>query len=75
MLIEKVDLDALTKVLTSVKGVTLTLRATDRLNGRVRVNFGESPAPMKEVAKATSFINALLELAGALKPSFGDLAD
>ena len=52
---KKVDLDALTKVLTSIKGVTLTVEATDRLNGKMRVDFGESPAPLKEVAKALMF--------------------
>jgi hypothetical protein len=50
-----VDLDALTKVLTSMKGVTLTVEATDRLNGKMRVDFGESPAPLKQVAKALLF--------------------
>ena len=49
---KEIDLDALTKVLTSMKGVTLTVQATDRLNGKIRVDFGESPAPMKQVAKA-----------------------
>jgi hypothetical protein len=52
---KKVDLDAITKLLTSVKGVTLTVQATDLLKGKVRVDFGESPAPLKEVAKALMF--------------------
>ena len=42
-----VDLDALTKVLTSMKGVTLTVNATDRLNGKIQVDFGESPSPLE----------------------------
>ena len=50
-----VDLDALTKVLTSMKGVILTVEATDRLNGKMRVDFGESPTPLKQVAKALLF--------------------
>jgi hypothetical protein len=52
---KRVDLDALTRVLTSVKGVTLTLQATDRLKGKVRVDFGESTAPIRDVAKALMF--------------------
>lgn len=52
---KEIDLDALTKVLTSVKGVTLTMQATDRLNGKIRLDLGESPAPMKQVAKALIF--------------------
>ena len=50
-----VDLDALTKVLTSMKGVTLTVNATDRLTGKIQVDFGESPSPLKPVAKALLF--------------------
>ena len=52
---KEIDLDALTKVLTSVKGVTLSMQATDRLNGKIQLDFGESPAPMKQVAKALIF--------------------
>jgi len=52
---KEVDLGALTKVLTSLKGVTLTVKATERLNGKIRVDFGESPAPLKLVAKALLF--------------------
>jgi hypothetical protein len=50
-----VDLDALTKALISIKGVTVTVHATDRLNGKLRVDFGESPTPLKPVAKALLF--------------------
>ena len=42
-------------MLTSLKGVTLTAQATDRLTGKIRVDFGESPAPLKAVAKALMF--------------------
>ena len=38
-----------------MKGVTLTVEATDRLNGKIRVDFGESPSPLKQVAKALIF--------------------
>ena len=48
---KQVDLDALTKVFTSMKGVTLTVDATERLNGKVRVDFGESATPVKGVAR------------------------
>ena len=52
---KEIDLDAITKVLTSIKGVTFTAQATERLNGKMRVDFGESPSPLKEVAKALLF--------------------
>ncbi len=47
----QVDLDTLTKVLTSIKGVTLTVEATERLNGKIRIDLGESPTPVKGVAR------------------------
>jgi hypothetical protein len=52
---KEVDLDAITKVLTSIKGVTFTVQAADRLNGKMKVDFGESPSPLKLVAKALLF--------------------
>jgi len=52
---KNLDLGVLTKVLTSVKGVTMTVEASDRLNSRIRVDFGESPAPLRPVAKALIF--------------------
>ena len=48
---KSVDLDTLTRVLTSAKGVTMTMEATERLNGKVRLDLGESAAPIKDVAK------------------------
>ncbi len=48
---KQVDLDTLTKVFTSMKGVTLTVEATGRLNGKIRVDLGESPTPVKGVAR------------------------
>ena len=36
---KEVDLDVLTKVLTSLKGVTITVEATDRLNGKIQVDL------------------------------------
>ncbi|MGO9599052.1 MAG: hypothetical protein ACLP7Q_13765 [Isosphaeraceae bacterium] len=53
-----VDLDTLTRVLTSARGVTLTMAATDRLQGKIRLDLGESASPMKDVAKAL-FIEVL----------------
>ena len=52
---KEVDLNAVTRVLTSLKGVTLSVRATDRLDGNIRVDFRESPSPLKQVAKALLF--------------------
>ena len=34
-----------------MKGVTLTVEATERLNGKIRVDLGESPTPVKGVAR------------------------
>jgi hypothetical protein len=52
---KEIDLDAITKVLTSIKGVTFTVQAADRLNGKMKVDFGESPSPLKLVAKDLLF--------------------
>jgi hypothetical protein len=46
-----VDLDVITKVLTSIRGVTFSVEATERLIGKLQVDFSESPTPLKEVAK------------------------
>jgi hypothetical protein len=48
---KNVDMDAITRVLTSAKGVTLTMAATDRLDAKVRLDLGESSAPIKNIAK------------------------
>ena len=52
---KEVDLDATTKVITSIKGVTFSVEASERLNGKMRVDFGESPSLLKQVAKALLF--------------------
>jgi hypothetical protein len=52
---KELDVGALTKLLVSAKGVTLTMSATDRLEGTIRIDFGESPAPLEGVAKALIF--------------------
>jgi hypothetical protein len=52
---KEVDLNALTNLITSLKGVTFTVEATDRLSGTMRVDFGESPSQFKEIAKALMF--------------------
>ncbi len=52
---KEIDLDAITRVITSIKGVTFSVQATERLYGKMRVDFGESPGPLKEVAKALLF--------------------
>jgi hypothetical protein len=49
---KKVDLDTLTRVFTSIKGVTMTVEATERLLGKIRLDLGESATPIKEVARA-----------------------
>ena len=61
---KQVDLDAFTRILTSMKGVTLTVEATDRLHGKIKVDLGESPTPIKNVARV--FMLEVLEKNGML---------
>jgi hypothetical protein len=49
---KQVDLDSLTRAITAVKGVTLTVQATDRLNGKITVDLGGSPTQVKDVVRA-----------------------
>jgi hypothetical protein len=65
-----VDLDVLTKVLASAKGVTLTMEATERLNGKLQLDLGESPTPIKEVARV--LILEVLENRGLLLDEMKD---
>jgi hypothetical protein len=65
-----VNLDTLTRVLTSARGVTLTLAASDKLEGKIRLDLGQSPAPIKDVAKPL-FIE-VLEKNGMLLPEMRD---
>jgi len=67
---KQVDLDTLTKVVSSVKGVTLTAQATERLNGRLRIDLGESPTPIKDVARV--LILEVLERNGMLLDEMKD---
>jgi hypothetical protein len=69
---KQVDLDALTRVLTSVKGVTLTMEAAERLNGKLQIDFAESPSPLKGVAKALIF--EVLENQGMMLPEIREWA-
>jgi hypothetical protein len=69
---KQLDLDALTRVLTSVKGVTLTVEAAGRLNGKLRIDFAESPTPLKGVAKALIF--EVLENQGMMLPEIREWA-
>jgi hypothetical protein len=48
---KEIDMDAITQALTSVRGVMFSAEATDRLAGSIRIDFAESPAALKEVAK------------------------
>ena len=43
---KNVDLETFTRVLASARGVTLTMEATDKLLGKVRLDLGESAAPL-----------------------------
>jgi hypothetical protein len=69
---KEVDLGALTKLLVSVQGVTLTVSATERLDGAIRIEVGESPAALKGVAKALIF--EVLEHQGMLLDEMKDWA-
>jgi hypothetical protein len=59
-----VDLDALTRLLTGIKGVTFMVEAAERLNCKMEVDFAESPAGMKHIAR--SLIHEILEEQGLL---------
>jgi hypothetical protein len=48
---KEIDMDAITQALTSIRGVMFGAEATDRLAGSIRIDFAESPAALKEVAK------------------------
>jgi hypothetical protein len=69
---KELDLGALTKLFVSIKGVTLTMSVTERLDGTIRIDFGESPAPLKGVAKALIF--EVLEHQGMLLNEMKDWA-
>ena len=47
-----------------MKGITLTVEATDRLHGKIKVDLGESPTPIKNVARV--FMLEVLEKNGML---------
>jgi hypothetical protein len=67
-----VDLDALTAALASVKGVTLSVRMTERLDANIQVSFGASPGALKPVAKALMF--EVLENQGMMLDEMKDWA-
>jgi hypothetical protein len=55
-----------------MQGVTLTMSAGEQLDGTIRIDFGESPAPLKSVAKALIF--EVLESHGMLLDEMKDWA-
>src|SRR5262249_4374075 len=69
---KELDLNVVTKVLTSIKGVTLTADAAERLTGKVRVDFGESPSVLKSIAKPLIF--EILESQGMMLDEMKDWA-
>jgi hypothetical protein len=46
-----VNQEELANVLASIQGVALGVKATDQLNGKLRIDFATSPAIMKDFAK------------------------
>lgn len=48
---KNLDRDAVAKVLASLEGVALGVKATNVLNAKLRVDFGESPALLADFAK------------------------
>jgi hypothetical protein len=67
---KSVDTDALTRVLSSARGITMTMEATDRLHGKVRLDLGESAAPIKDVARGLML--EVLEKSEMLLPEMRD---
>lgn len=47
----QVDPEEVAKVLASIQGIALGVKATDVLNGKLRVDFARSPAAIKDFAK------------------------
>lgn len=47
----QVDPEEVAKVLASVQGIALGVKATDVLNGKLRIDFARSPAAIKDFAK------------------------
>jgi hypothetical protein len=64
----QVDPEEVAKILTSMQGLALGVKATDVLNGKVRIDFARSPAYIKEFAKPL-----LLEKLGDLGLMIDDL--
>jgi hypothetical protein len=65
-----VDMDALTRVLSTAKGITMTMEATDRLHGKIRLDLGDSGAPIKDVARGLML--EVLEKSEMLLPEMRD---
>jgi hypothetical protein len=61
---KELDMDAITKALTSIRGVLFSAEASDRITGTMRIDFAESPMPLKEIAKP--LIMEVLENRGLL---------
>jgi hypothetical protein len=61
---KELDMDAITKALTSMRGVMFSAEASDRISGAMRIDFAESPTPLKEIAKP--LIMEVLENRGLL---------
>lgn len=45
------DIDAMVKVMMTLKGVTFAVRVTDKIQGKMRIDFGESTEVFAKVAK------------------------
>lgn len=65
---KKVNLDAVAHCLASLKGVTLEVRAKDKIEGSIRIEFSEPVDPIAPVAKP--ILLSLLTKFGAAVPDF-----
>jgi hypothetical protein len=67
---KSIDMDTMTRVLATARGVTMTMEAGERLQGKIRLDLGESATSIKDTAKALML--EVLEGNGMLLPEMRD---
>jgi hypothetical protein len=68
--VKDVDREAVARVLTSLKGVKFTVVIDNYFNGKLRIDFGESAAPLSQITKPLLF--EVLENQGLMHKDFND---
>ncbi|MEQ8786149.1 MAG: hypothetical protein RIC55_07610 [Pirellulaceae bacterium] len=68
--LSNVDLDAAAKVLAGIRGAMLGVTLRDKVNGKIKVDFGEDVAPIAPIAKP--LLLAVLAEQGAMIEEFND---